>query len=91
MKTIVVKILGYKRSQRYTISRVLIQAQMAFEKEHADYRLDVQEIKTAEEMLHFTPVIAFPSLMISDKLVCIGRFPAKHEILAWLESELRQT
>ena len=41
MKTIPVKILGYKRSQRYTVSRALMQAQIVFEKEHVDYRLDV--------------------------------------------------
>lgn len=90
MITIPVKILGYKRSQRYTVSRVLMQAQMVFEKAHVDYQLDVQEIKTAEEMLHFTPVIAFPSLMIGEKLVCVGRFPTKDKILAWLEREVEQ-
>jgi hypothetical protein len=90
MKTIPVKILGYKRSQRYSISRALMPAQMVFEKQHTDYKLEVQEVRTAEEMLRFTPVIAFPSLIISDKLVCVGRFPTKVEILAWLEQELQQ-
>lgn len=89
-KIIPVKILGYKRSQRYSISRTLMPAQVAFEKEHPQYELDVQEVRTAEEMLQFTPVIAFPSLMISDKLVCIGRFPTKQEILNWLEKEVQQ-
>lgn len=91
MKTIPVKILGYKKSQRYSMSRVLTQAQTAFEREHAEVQLEVQEITTAAEILHFTPVIAFPSLMIADKLVCVGRFPSREEILAWLESEHRQS
>lgn len=89
MKTISVKILGYKRSQRYSISRALMPAQTIFEKEHPDYKLDVQEVTTAGEMLHFTPVIAFPSLMISEKLVCVGRFPTKPEIINWLEKEVQ--
>lgn len=89
MKTIPVKILGYKRSQRYSISRALMPAQMDFEKGHPEYKLDVQEVRTAQEMLRFTPVIAFPSLMISEKLVCVGRFPTKEEILDWLENEVQ--
>ncbi len=79
MKSIPVKILGYKRSQRYSISRNLIQAQRIFEARHPDLQLDIQEVPTAQEMLHYTPVIAFPSLMIGEKLVCVGRFPSKEE------------
>ena len=75
MITIPVKILGYQRSQRYAVSRALMQAQIVFEKAHVDYQPHVQELKTAEEMLHFTPVIAFPSMMIGEKLICVGRFP----------------
>ncbi len=88
MQTIAVKILGYKKSQRYSIQRVLIQAQSVFEKRHPEFQLQVQEVPTAQEMLRYTPVIAFPSLMIEDKLVCVGRFPHKEEILTWLESEI---
>ncbi len=89
MKTISVRILGYKKSQRYAIWRALTQAQKVFEKTNPEFSLDVQEITTAAEMLRFTPVIAFPSLMLQEKLVCVGRFPAKEEILAWLESEAK--
>ena len=89
MKTIPVKILGYKRSQRYAISRSLVPAQRAFEARHPDFQLAVQEVPTAQEMLQYTAVIAFPSLMIGEKLVCVGRFPSKEEILDWLEDEIR--
>jgi len=89
MKTIPVRILGYKRSQRYSIWRALTQAQKAFEKTHPDLKLEVQEVITAADMLQFTPVIAFPSLMIGEQLVCVGRFPSKEEILGWLEAETK--
>jgi hypothetical protein len=90
MQTIIpVKILGYKKSQRYSIQRVLIQAQAAFQKAHPEVQLVVQEVTSAQEMLRYTPVIAFPSLMIGEILVCIGRFPAKDEVLAWLESGIQ--
>jgi hypothetical protein len=89
MNTIPVKILGYKRSQRYAISRSLVPAQRTFEARHPDFQLAVQEVQSAQEMLQYTPVIAFPSLMIGEKLVCVGRFPSKEEILGWLEDEIR--
>lgn len=89
MKTISVRILGYKRSQRYSIWRALMQAQNVFERTRPDFSLDMHEVTTAAEMLKFTPVIAFPSLMINEKLVCVGRFPARDEILGWLETEAK--
>lgn len=89
MKTIPVSILGYKRSQRYSLWRALLAAQKIFEKTHPDFHLEVQEVTTAVEILQFTPVIAFPSLMVNGKLVCVGRFPAKEEILGWLETEVK--
>jgi hypothetical protein len=91
MKTISVRILGYKRSQRYSIWRALMQARKVFENTHPDFSLNVQEVTTAAEMLQFTPVIAFPSLMIKEKLVCVGRFPVRDEILGWLETEAKDT
>ena len=89
MKTIPVKILGYKRSQRYAISRSLVPAQRTFEARHPEFQLAVQEVPTAQEMLQYTAVIAFPSLMIGEKLVWVGRCPSQEESLAWLEDEIR--
>ena len=71
-------------------SRALMPTQMIFEEQHTDYKLDVQEVRTSEEMLHFTPMIACLSLMISDKLVCVRRYASRHEILTWLEQEVEQ-
>jgi hypothetical protein len=88
MKIIPVKILGYKHSQRYPILRILTRIQKDFEKEHAQFQLDIQEVSSVDEILSFTPVIAFPSLMIGEKLVCAGRSPEKKEILTWLENEI---
>lgn len=88
MRTVLVKILGSKGCQRYSIARAIIQAQTVFESQHPEFRLDVQEITTSEEILHYTPVLAYPSLVIGEKLVCVGRFPAKAEILGWLEDEI---
>ncbi len=91
MQTIPVKILGYKKSQRYPIWRTLQQAQITFEKEHPGWRLDVQEVTTSAEIMRYTPVIAFPSLVIDQKLVCVGRFPSRMEVSEWLNAVISET
>ena len=90
MESISVKILGYKKSQRYPIWRTLQSAQKTLEKEHPDLQLDTQEVTTTDEILHYTPVIAFPSLMINGKLVCVGRSPSRNEILEWLQAVIME-
>lgn len=67
-----------------------MQAQTVIEKMHPDVHLDVEAVTTTVEMLQFTQVIAFPSLMIDKKLVCVGRYPAKEEILDWLETAAQE-
>jgi len=89
MHTIAVKILGSKRSQRYAVWRAVTQAKAAFEKDHPDLQLDLTQVTTSDEILKYTPVFAYPSLMVGDKLVCVGRFPSKAEILGWLEMEIQ--
>jgi len=88
MDAIPVKILGYKKSQRYPIWRTLQAVQRTLEKEYPDLRLDTQEVTTTDEILHYTPVIAFPSLMINGKLVCVGRSPSQSEVLKWLTTAI---
>lgn len=90
MQTIPIKILGYKSSQRYPIWRTLQAAQRALEKEHPGLHLDIQEVKSTDEILRYTPVIAFPSLMVDGKLVCVGRFPNRDEILDWLNKAINE-
>ena len=80
MKTISVKILGHKRAQLYPLERAVIAAQQ----ELPNTTLLVEHIKTAAEIQQYTPVFFMPSLMVNEKLVCVGRFPTKVEVLSWL-------
>ena len=80
MRTISVKILGHKRSLRYPVERSVIAAQ----RELSEVELVLEHVKTVEEIQQYTPVFALPSLVINGKLVCVGRFPAKTEVLSWL-------
>ena len=88
MEPIPVKVLGYKRSQRYPILRTLQAAQRSVEKDHPGLRLEIQEVASTDEILRYTPVIAFPSLVVNGKLVCVGRFPKQDEVLDWLNAEI---
>jgi len=80
MKIISIKILGYKRAHRYPLERSVIAAQQ----ELPNVTLLVEHITTVVEIQQYTPVFALPSLMVNEKLVCVGRFPTKVEVLSWL-------
>lgn len=91
MTVISVKILGYKKSQRYPIWRTLQAAQLSLAKEQPDLHLEIEMVTSVAGMLRYTPVIAFPSLVMNEKLVCVGRFPARGEVLGWLAEASRET
>ncbi len=82
-----VKVLSYKSPQRYAVKRTLGAALTELRKTHPGAELEITEIKELDEMLRYTQVVILPSLLIHEKLVCIGRFPHKGETLAWLQAE----
>jgi hypothetical protein len=83
-----VRILGHKKPQRYALVRAVVAAWMELQAEHPNLEMDISEVKDSQEILKYTPVIVYPSLMMDDKLVCVGRFPSKDEILVWFQSAL---
>ena len=84
MNPVPIKILGTKRHQRYIIWRTLQGACMTLGKEFPDLSLDIQKVSSMVEIQKYTPVTAFPSLMVADELVCVGRYPHREEIVEWL-------
>jgi hypothetical protein len=83
-----VKILGTKTPQRYAVRRAVVAAQAAMGLEHPDLLVDISEVKDLAEIEKVTPVFIYPSLLVNDKLVCVGRFPKKGEIVIWLQQAL---
>ena len=79
-----VKILGLKTSQRYAIRRGVVAAQNELLQDHPGLEVKIMDINDSGEILKYTAVISYPSLMINEKLVCIGRYPRKDEIAGWL-------
>ena len=84
-----VKILGHKTPQRYSVRRAVLAAQAALSQEYPDLLLEIVEVRDISEMEKVTPVVIYPSLVVNDRLVCVGRFPKKEDILAWFHHALQ--
>lgn len=83
-----VKILSYKRAQRYAVNRTLIAAQEVLRERYPDFEIVLTEVKDVSEMLEYTDVIILPSLVVNNKLVCVGRFPKKDEVIRWFQEAI---
>jgi hypothetical protein len=79
-----IKILSYKSPQRYAVRQTLIGARNELRKTYPNLEISINEVKTLEEMEKYTYVVPYPSLVINEKLVCVGRFPKKDEVIRWL-------
>jgi hypothetical protein len=90
MIKIEVKILSYKTPQRYAVRRAVIAAQGVMSQDYPDLLVKIAEVRERSEMEKITPVVLYPSLMVNDRLVCIGRFPRKDEIVAWFQQALHE-
>ena len=80
-----VKILSYKSPQRYVVKRTLMAAKSELRKIYPELEIAVTEVKELSEMEKYTAVVILPSLVVDEKLVCIGRFPKKEEVISWLQ------
>ena len=80
-----VKILSYKSPQRYAVKRTLMAAQNELRKTYPDFEIAITEVKELSEMEKYTAVVILPSLVVNEKLVCIGRFPKRDEVISWLQ------
>jgi disulfide oxidoreductase YuzD len=83
-----VKILGSKTPQCYAVRRAILAAQAALSMEYPDLLIDIFEVRDLVEIEKVTPVFIYPSLVVNDRLVCVGRFPKKDEILVWFQQAL---
>lgn len=81
-----VKILSYKTPQRYAVRRTVVAAQSEMQKTQPDLMITISEVKELAEIEKYTAVVIYPSLVVDEKLVCIGRFPKKDEVVGWLKA-----
>ena len=85
-----VKILGRSSPQRYAVRRAVVAAQINLLVEHPGQGVDIIEVKDLQDILRYTAVFIYPSLVINEQLVCVGRFPNKDDILVWFHQALQE-
>ena len=84
-----VQIIGYKNPQRYCVKRAVIAAHIELQETNRDLEINITEVRSLSEIQKITQAFMLPSLMINDKLVCVGRFPKKEEVNGWLQEALQ--
>jgi hypothetical protein len=65
-------------------------AQNMLKKTYPDLKIEITEVKELSEIEKYTAVVILPSLVVNEKLVCVGRFPSRDEVLGWLRSALKE-
>jgi hypothetical protein len=80
-----IKILSIHSAQRYAIRQTLRVALNLLKNEYPEAQWEISELKDWAGIEQYTPVLSAPSLVINEKLVCVGRFPSKQELLGWLQ------
>lgn len=68
--------------------QTVIGAQTELRKTRSDFEIRINEVKNLTEMEEYTHVVNYPSLVIDEQLVCIGRIPKKEEVTQWLRQAI---
>jgi predicted metal-dependent hydrolase len=84
------KILGYHSAQRYALRQTVVAAQIDLKNEYPDLKMAITEVKNWVHIEQYTCVLSAPSLVVSEKLVCVGRFPSRQDVLIWLRSAIEE-
>jgi hypothetical protein len=87
-RSLSIKILGTKKAQRYCIRRLVVSVLQQLSGPEPSFSASILEIKSSPEILTYTQVIAAPSLVIEENLVCCGRIPQREEVASWLSAAL---
>jgi hypothetical protein len=85
-----IKILSYHSAQRYAIRQTLWAALNVLKNEDPEIRWEISEVKDWAGIERYTPVLSAPSIVINEKLVSVGRFPSKQELLGWLRAAMEE-
>jgi hypothetical protein len=75
------QILGYHSAQRYAVRQTVVAAQRILQNEYPELTIVITELKGWVDIEKYTPVLSAPSLVVNEKLECVGRFPSNQEVL----------
>ena len=85
-----VKILGTKTSMRYSVASLIAMAETVLRAEYPDLEVEVQVLKTEEEIFKYTKVLIAPGLVINEKLVYDLWIPSKEQVLGWMREAIAE-
>jgi hypothetical protein len=85
-----VKILGLQYPERYVVRRLVAAVQQELLSNSVPLDLDIIEVTDPGEIGKYAFVLVLPTLVINEKVVCSGRFPAREEVAGWLLEALEE-
>jgi hypothetical protein len=50
--------------------------------------MTITEVNDAGQIGRYASVLVMPTLVINEKVVCSGRFPAKEDVISWLREAI---
>lgn len=50
--------------------------------------VNIEEVKDVAEILKYTQVLIYPSLVLNEKLICVGRIPGQKEMQGLIVQEI---
>ena len=83
-----IKILSIQYPERYAVRRLVTLAHEELQSGHPGLEMNVTEISDPGQICKYAFVIILPTLVVNEKVVCTGRFPAKEEVAAWLREAI---
>lgn len=79
-----IKILGLQYPERYAVRRLVMAAHQELLLHYPDLEMEITEVTDPGEIGKYAFVLILPTLVINEKVVCSGRFPAREEVVGWL-------
>jgi hypothetical protein len=83
-----VKILSCRAAQRYAVRQRVVAAKRDLQNEYPNMGIQVTELKDWGSIEPYTPILAAPSLVVNERLVCEAKFPTRLEIVEWMRNAL---
>jgi hypothetical protein len=85
-----IKILGYHTAQRYAVRQTIVAAKRDLQNEYPELKIVITELIDWVHIEQYTLILSAPSLVVNEKLVCVGRFPSRQEILGWVRNAVEE-
>jgi hypothetical protein len=65
-------------------------AETVLRAEYPDLEVEIQELKTEEEIFKYSQVLIAPGLVINEKLVYDIWIPKKEQVLGWMREAISE-